>query len=739
MKKFSLFQKQVYLFLLMLSVCFASMLPLAAQTIGGTNNGGYLPLQITFTQNAEYLVSSYLSNGYWSQFWRNGSNGNGYLAPLFAIRVGNNVYCQASAIGNYTGIQKFDRVINVQTTATGPVHEVTKRYEGSHPGGSFSVTIKATYNIATPNILILEATIINGTNSTASISYGFDAFAGNSNYGFAYILPNTGNSNNSSPIRVVNNISPASLHLVAVKNLSVGAGAIAGFFPIGNRKFSRMMARNEFYPWDSGVRYGEPVCMAQYPELTQNQLQFGPYNQLNGVYEPSVGVAYDGISVNATTVITTGVIFATNGDELNYFMPIVAAPAAPATKCAGSDLVLPATPTVTTYGSAPTSSGWQIESGINTNVYGTLNMPYTLSVADHGKKIRYYATNSYGTGYSAGVAITVTAAPTILLSSGSGTNAQTVNKGSAITNITYTFSNATGATVTGLSPGLQQSVAGNTLTISGTPTASCSYLVSTTGNLSPCTAATATGTITVIPVTTVIGTVFPFVRWNIADLDQLFTITINLKSIPNPQSINPLGDLKNETPLYSTKAIYYNGSIFVPNSPKSPGMVGALNNYGLFINWMDAIHVQGGTSTTHILVGGEQPVTINGSTLGLYKIENVKKGDYILEIKRESFVTRWAKIKVDANAQVEYFGHRELIAGDIDDNYTVNATDVALEKLKIGGNYMAPHTHYEAKYDLNADGQVNLLDFNLILKFTGFKFHHYQETKEWLDALEIRY
>jgi hypothetical protein len=242
-----------------------------------------------------------------------------------------------------------------------------------------------------------------------------------------------------------------------------------------------------------------------------------------------------------------------------------------------------------------------------------------------------------------------------------------------------------------------------------------------------------------VPETTVIGTVFPFVCWNTNEFDSLFPITVNLKSVPNPQSGDPLGNLINETPLYSTEAIYYNGSIFAPNSPKSPGIIGALNNYGLPVNWIDAIHVQGSDPVTNILQVGEKPVTVNGLTLGLYKIENVKKGDYILEIKREGFVTRWAKIKVDADGQVEYLGHRELVPGDINNDYTINLADASTIKMNLGSNYAIPSSHYISKYDLNADGNVDQLDLNLILKFTGFWFYHYQETKEWLDALEIQY
>jgi hypothetical protein len=242
-----------------------------------------------------------------------------------------------------------------------------------------------------------------------------------------------------------------------------------------------------------------------------------------------------------------------------------------------------------------------------------------------------------------------------------------------------------------------------------------------------------------VPETTVMGTVFPFVRWNTEAFDALFPITVNLKSVPNPQSGDPLGDLINETPLYSTEAIYYDGSIFFFFSPKSPGIIGALNNYGLPVNWMDAIHAQGSAPATNMLQAGEKPATVNGLTLGLYKIENVKKGNYILEIKREGFVTRWAKIKVDADGQVEYLGHRELVPGDINNDYVINLADASAIKMNIGSNYFVPGTQYVSKYDLNADGQVNQLDFNLVLKFTGFWFYHYQETKEWLDALGIQY
>jgi hypothetical protein len=238
-------------------------------------------------------------------------------------------------------------------------------------------------------------------------------------------------------------------------------------------------------------------------------------------------------------------------------------------------------------------------------------------------------------------------------------------------------------------------------------------------------------------VTSVVGTVFPFIRWNHEAIDTLFNVTVNLKSIPNPESEDPFGDIMNETPLYSTEAVYYDGSVFVPNSPKYAGMVGALNNYGLPINWKDAIGVEGGTPNTTILVEDEKPVTQNGATLGLYVIENVAPGYYILEIKREGFVTRWAKIKVDADEPVFHLEHREIVAGDVDSTLLINQLDAAEMQLNIGGDFLIPSTNYNFKFDLNADGKVNLLDYNLILKFNGFWFYHYAETMEWIEELGI--
>ena len=98
--------------------------------------------------------------------------------------------------------------------------------------------------------------------------------------------------------------------------------------------------------------------------------------------------------------------------------------------------------------------------------------------------------------------ITVTPNNTVNMTSPVGTDAQTVCINTAITNITYATTGATGATVTGLPAGVTGIWAANVVTISGTPTASgpFTYTVTLTGG---CGVVTTTGTITVTPNNTV--------------------------------------------------------------------------------------------------------------------------------------------------------------------------------------------------------------------------------------------
>ncbi len=92
------------------------------------------------------------------------------------------------------------------------------------------------------------------------------------------------------------------------------------------------------------------------------------------------------------------------------------------------------------------------------------------------------------------------AASTIHLSSGEATQRQTLCAGSAMTAASYTLGGAaTSYTLAGLPAGLSEMFdeASRVLTISGTPTASGTYTITTTGHIAPCTAVEISGAVTV--------------------------------------------------------------------------------------------------------------------------------------------------------------------------------------------------------------------------------------------------
>ena len=165
------------------------------------------------------------------------------------------------------------------------------------------------------------------------------------------------------------------------------------------------------------------------------------------------------------------------------------------------------TPIAYTVGGSATGAG---VTGLPTGVSGTFSgTTYTINGTPTASGTFNFTVTT--TGGSCGSAtstgtITVNALPTIVLSSAAGTNSQTVTVNTAITTIAYTVGgSATGAGVIGLPTGVSGTFTGTTFTITGTPTATgtFTYTVTTTGGA--CSAATATGTIKVNPLTGVIA------------------------------------------------------------------------------------------------------------------------------------------------------------------------------------------------------------------------------------------
>lgn len=98
--------------------------------------------------------------------------------------------------------------------------------------------------------------------------------------------------------------------------------------------------------------------------------------------------------------------------------------------------------------------------------------------------------------------ITVNPNNTIALSSATGTNNQSLCLNTALTNITYATTSATGASFSGLPTGVTGSWSNNVVTISGTPTVSgtFTYTITLTGG---CGVITASGTLVVNPNNTI--------------------------------------------------------------------------------------------------------------------------------------------------------------------------------------------------------------------------------------------
>lgn len=237
------------------------------------------------------------------------------------------------------------------------------------------------------------------------------------------------------------------------------------------------------------------------------------------------------------------------------------------------------------------------------------------------------------------------------------------------------------------------------------------------------------------------GTMFPFVKIQGYDvLGDLFTVTVSIKELPSTSTVFNPYELLHAEPLLSVEAQYYDGSFFVPNTPQYAGSLGVFNNYGVPIDFQSAIGFPHELSDSEILKEGEAPIIDENMTVGLYIFDEVPQGTYILEIKREGYMVRWAKITVGDDPL--FVEHREIVPGDVNQDFSINIMDI--NELSINTNVIFNEADKESyklltKYDLDADGRIMIYDVNMMTIYLGFRYYHYKDTKEWLDELGIDY
>jgi len=113
----------------------------------------------------------------------------------------------------------------------------------------------------------------------------------------------------------------------------------------------------------------------------------------------------------------------------------------------------------------------------------------------------------------------------------------------------------------------------------------------------------------------------------------------------------------------------------------------------------------------------------------MYKFENVIPGDYVLEIRRQGFITRWAEVTINTDGMT--LKHRELIAGDINEDFVIDMSDIS----NVNSKYATyPEALYDPKYDVNGDGNVDNEDIQIIKGNFNAYIGTYEDTMNWADS-----
>jgi len=216
----------------------------------------------------------------------------------------------------------------------------------------------------------------------------------------------------------------------------------------------------------------------------------------------------------------------------------------------------------------------------------------------------------------------------------------------------------------------------------------------------------------------VYGTMFPFVYTSDSGFDAQFPVKVALYNIPE-QGENPFEIFKN--PVQEVFATVYDGSVYIHGTPKNPGVIGATNNPGVEIDWTQMGREQLPVGEYEFAGVGEAVYTV-----GMFKFENLVPKDYILEIVRGGYITRWGVVTVNQHGMS--LGHRELIAGDVNGDFFIDFSDITDMYFNIS------NVIYDANYDLNGNGTIDETDFQIMFGNINAHIKAYVESKTWLES-----
>jgi len=225
---------------------------------------------------------------------------------------------------------------------------------------------------------------------------------------------------------------------------------------------------------------------------------------------------------------------------------------------------------------------------------------------------------------------------------------------------------------------------------------------------------------------TVFGTVFPFVHTGNSAFDTQFKTTARLFAVPPSNIFDKIGYLQKQIPVIEVLVSYYDCNVDEPivGAPKNPGTMGSINNPGLPIKWENKGIINTGIPNPDTLTETENcPL----KDIGKFKFENVLPNEYVLEIARPGFLTRYGLISVSADG---YIGHRELLAGDVNGDLVINEKDLSALQTKMG---LIDNSTYNPIYDLDGNQSINSLEINIIRANLGATSSIYQETEDWLN------